>query len=116
MGSKTHWPVYVNSLAAACWVSSPSRRSTIRMARGEAQTIVENCGNTVILRCSGSEGGGTSRFASRLIGEREIVRVHQSRSRSPREWRSSVTSSEHHARKPRSYTARSSSCPTCRGI
>jgi len=57
---------------------------------------VENCGNTLILRCSGSEGGGTSRFVSRLIGEREIVRVHQSRSRSPKEWRSSGTSSEHH--------------------
>jgi type IV secretory pathway TraG/TraD family ATPase VirD4 len=41
---------------------------------GEAQTIVENCGNTLILRCSGSENGGTSQFASRLIGEREIVR------------------------------------------
>jgi type IV secretory pathway TraG/TraD family ATPase VirD4 len=64
--------------------------------QGEAQTIVENCGNTLILRCSGSEGGGTSRFASRLIGEREIVRVHQSRSRNSKDWRSSVTSSEHH--------------------
>jgi hypothetical protein len=42
----------------------------------EAQTIVENCGNTVILRCSASEGGGTARFASRLIGEREITREH----------------------------------------
>jgi type IV secretory pathway TraG/TraD family ATPase VirD4 len=41
---------------------------------GDAQTIVENCGNTLILRCAGSEGGGTSQFASRLIGEREIVR------------------------------------------
>src|SRR5215469_4909159 len=41
---------------------------------GEAQTIVENCGNTLILRCSGSEHGGTSQFASRLIGEREVVR------------------------------------------
>lgn len=40
----------------------------------EAQTIIENCANTLILRCSGSEGGGTSQFASRLIGEREIVR------------------------------------------
>ena len=36
--------------------------------------IVENCGNTLILRCSASEHGGTARFASRLIGEREIVR------------------------------------------
>jgi len=40
----------------------------------EAQTIVENCGNTVILRCSASEGGGTARFASQLIGEREVLR------------------------------------------
>jgi type IV secretory pathway TraG/TraD family ATPase VirD4 len=65
--------------------------------QGEAQTIVENCGNTLILRCSGSEGGGTSRFASRLIGDREVVRVQQSRSRNNRDFRSSVTSSEHHA-------------------
>ncbi|MGH8148386.1 MAG: type IV secretion system DNA-binding domain-containing protein, partial [Steroidobacteraceae bacterium] len=48
---------------------------------GEAQTLVENCGNTVILRCSGSEHGGTSQFASRLIGEREVVRRHIARSR-----------------------------------
>jgi type IV secretory pathway TraG/TraD family ATPase VirD4 len=41
---------------------------------GDAQTIVENCGTTLILRCSASENGGTSQFASRLIGEREIVR------------------------------------------
>src|ERR1700690_1841668 len=48
---------------------------------GDAQTIVENCGNTLILRCSGSEGGGTSHFASRLIGEREIVRRQITRGR-----------------------------------
>jgi type IV secretory pathway TraG/TraD family ATPase VirD4 len=65
--------------------------------QGEAQTIVENCGNTLILRCSGSEGGGTSRFASRLIGDREVVRMQQSRSRNSRDFRSTVTSSEHHA-------------------
>ena len=45
----------------------------------DAQTIVENCGNTLILRCSGSESGGTSHFASRLIGEREMVRRQTSR-------------------------------------
>ena len=44
-----------------------------------AQTIVENCANTLILRCSGSENGGTSQFASRLIGDREIVRRQISR-------------------------------------
>ena len=43
----------------------------------DAQTIVENCGNTLILRCSASEGGGTARYASRLIGEREVVREHR---------------------------------------
>jgi type IV secretory pathway TraG/TraD family ATPase VirD4 len=53
--------------------------------QGEAQTIVENCGNTLILRCSASEQGGTARFASRLIGEREIVRENITRGRSG-EW------------------------------
>jgi len=46
-----------------------------------ANRIVENCGNTLILRCAGSEGGGTSQFASRLIGEREIVRRQITRGR-----------------------------------
>jgi len=48
---------------------------------GDAQTIVENCGNTLILRCSASEHGGTARYASHLIGEREIVRTSLSRTR-----------------------------------
>ncbi len=48
---------------------------------GDAQTIVENCGNSLILRCSGSDNGGTSHFASRLIGEREIVRRQTTRGR-----------------------------------
>lgn len=56
---------------------------------GEAQTLVENCGNTLILRCAGSEHGGTSQFASRLIGEREVVRQQRSRGRdSHSSWRS----------------------------
>jgi type IV secretory pathway TraG/TraD family ATPase VirD4 len=46
---------------------------------GEAQTLVENCSNTLILRCSGSENGGTSMFASRLIGDREVLRRQESR-------------------------------------
>jgi type IV secretory pathway TraG/TraD family ATPase VirD4 len=46
---------------------------------GDAQTIVENCANTLILRCSSSENGGTSQFASRLIGEREVMRQQISR-------------------------------------
>lgn len=42
--------------------------------------IVENCGNNLILRCSASEGGGTARFASKLIGEREVLREHVTKS------------------------------------
>jgi len=56
-----------------------------------ARAIVENCGNTLILRCGASEQGGTAHFASRLIGEREIVRVHESRSRQAGSWESSRT-------------------------
>ena len=62
--------------------------------RGEADTLVENCGNTLILRCSASEGGGTARFASKLIGEREIIRQNISRSHHPREWRATTTASQ----------------------
>jgi type IV secretory pathway TraG/TraD family ATPase VirD4 len=47
----------------------------------EAQTIIENCSTALILRCSSSEGGGTSHFASKLIGDREIRRQHVSRGR-----------------------------------
>jgi type IV secretory pathway TraG/TraD family ATPase VirD4 len=47
----------------------------------DAQTIVENCGNSVILRCSASERGGTAEFASRLIGQRQVTREQFSHSR-----------------------------------
>lgn len=47
---------------------------------GAAQTLIENCANTLILRCSASERGGTSLYASRLIGDREVTRRHVSRS------------------------------------
>ncbi len=50
---------------------------------GDAHTIVENCANSLILRSSASEGGGTARFASSLIGDREILRTTHSRSRRP---------------------------------
>ena len=63
--------------------------------KGEAQTIVENCGNTLILRCSASEHGGTSQFASRLIGQREVVQISRSKSRSPSSFLPSITESEH---------------------
>jgi hypothetical protein len=68
--------------------------------KGEAQTIVENCGNSLILRCSASEHGGTSQFASRLIGQREVVRISRSRSRRPGEFLASVTEAEHRQIEP----------------
>jgi type IV secretory pathway TraG/TraD family ATPase VirD4 len=63
--------------------------------QGDAHTIVENCGNTLILRCSASEGGGTARFASQLIGQREVTHTTVSKSRRPTELFGSVTHSEH---------------------
>ncbi len=80
-GSRTRWRGCENSAVAASRVSSRSRRSQATYGAGEAQTIVENCGNTLILRCSASEHGGTSQFASRLIGEREVLRRQTSRGR-----------------------------------
>ncbi|MDP9087482.1 MAG: type IV secretion system DNA-binding domain-containing protein [Pseudomonadota bacterium] len=74
--------------------------------QGDAHTLVENCGNTLILRCAGSESGGTSQFASRLIGDREIVRCQISRGRdreaalSTRGARRSRSITEQHAMEP----------------
>jgi type IV secretory pathway TraG/TraD family ATPase VirD4 len=67
---------------------------------GEAQTIVENCANTLILRCSASESGGTARFSSRLIGDREVIRPAISSSRRPGEWRHTRSYSEQHVTEP----------------
>ncbi len=67
---------------------------------GEAQTIVENCGNSLILRCSASEHGGTARFASRLIGEREIIRLTRTRSRRAGELIPAVSETEHWQSEP----------------
>jgi type IV secretory pathway TraG/TraD family ATPase VirD4 len=52
---------------------------SIAQARGvygeaEANTIIENCNNKLILRCGASEGGGTARFASEMIGDRVVER------------------------------------------
>src|SRR5882757_5009068 len=68
--------------------------------QGDAHTIVENCGNTLILRCSASEGGGTARFASQLIGEREVLRSTVSRSRRYTEFLGSTSRSEHFSVEP----------------
>jgi type IV secretory pathway TraG/TraD family ATPase VirD4 len=62
--------------------------------QGEARTIIENCSNSVIFRCAASEGGGTARFASQLVGEREIIRTTRSMSRRYDERIGSITDSE----------------------
>jgi type IV secretory pathway TraG/TraD family ATPase VirD4 len=67
--------------------------------KGAADTIVENCGNSLILRCSASEHGGTSQFASRLIGQREVVHTTRSETRRP-SGEASTTTSEQRAIEP----------------
>ena len=62
--------------------------------KGTAETIVENCGNTLILRCSASERGGTSEFASKLIGQREVMHTTISTTRRSGQWGSSTSESE----------------------
>jgi hypothetical protein len=54
----------------------------------------------LVLRCSASEGGGTARFASQLIGEREVVHTTVSKSRRATEILGSVTHSEHRSVEP----------------
>jgi hypothetical protein len=54
----------------------------VKQVYGEgAQTIIENCGNLLLLRAGASENGGTAKLASELIGDREVERDDISRSR-----------------------------------
>jgi type IV secretory pathway TraG/TraD family ATPase VirD4 len=69
----------------------------------DSQTLIENCGTTLILRCSASEQGGTSQFAARLIGEREVIRRQTARAREGARLgsvRRSRTISEQHVLEP----------------
>jgi type IV secretory pathway TraG/TraD family ATPase VirD4 len=68
--------------------------------KGVADTIVENCGSSLILRCSASEQGGTSQFASRLVGQREVVHLSESKTWRPGEWSASRTRSEQRSIEP----------------
>jgi type IV secretory pathway TraG/TraD family ATPase VirD4 len=69
--------------------------------QGLAQAMVENCGSTLVLRCSASEHGGTSLFASKLIGDREVLRIANSVSNTSQGFlqgfRETRGQSEHHA-------------------
>ncbi len=82
---------------------------------GEAHTIVENCGNTLILRCSASEGGGTAKFASQLIGDREVRRITVSRSRRATELLGVTTRSEHFSIEPALLPSQIERLPDLRG-
>lgn len=54
----------------------------VKAVYGEgAHTIIENCGNLLLLRAGASDGGGTAKLASELIGDREVERDDVSRSR-----------------------------------
>lgn len=56
--------------------------SQVKQVYGEgAQTIIENCGNLLLLRAGVSEDGGTAKLVSELIGGREVERDDVSRSR-----------------------------------
>src|SRR6266853_4275494 len=64
--------------------------------RDERTSEVYNyCGNMLLLRCSASERGGTSEFASKLIGQHQVVHITRSRTRRSAEWLPSTTTSEH---------------------
>ncbi|MGY4395346.1 hypothetical protein ACVWZA_000507 [Sphingomonas sp. UYAg733] len=56
--------------------------SQVKQVYGEAaQTIIENCGNLLLLRAGVSEDGGTAKLVSELIGGREVERDDVSQSR-----------------------------------
>lgn len=56
--------------------------SQVKQVYGEgAQTIIENCGNLLLLRAGASEDGGTAKLVSELIGGREVERDDVNRSR-----------------------------------
>lgn len=65
----------------------------------DANTIVENCNTKLILRCNASEGGGTARFASEVIGDRVVERDETTTSRS--QGRNGSTSTTHAVREHR---------------
>jgi len=84
--------------------------------RSEAQTIIENCGNTLILRCSASERGGTSSFASQLIGQREVLRTTESRSRQPLRLLSTTTRTQHFSIEPAVLDSEIEQLPDLKGF
>jgi type IV secretory pathway TraG/TraD family ATPase VirD4 len=67
----------------------------VKAVYGEgAHTIIENCGNLLLLRSGVSEGGGTAELAADLIGSREVERDDVSRSRTQGRYTSRSTSTQ----------------------
>lgn len=65
----------------------------VKAVYGEgAHTVIENCGNLLLLRAGASDGGGTAQLASDLIGDREVERDDVSRSRTRGRFTSRSTS------------------------
>ena len=101
-----------------CVVLGLQSIAQVRAVYGEADahTIVENCDNKLILRCGSSEGGGTAKFASQVIGEREIERVEISTSRSHGKHSSTSTSeSRRRLREPAVLDSEIMQLPDCNG-
>ena len=73
---------------------------------GKAQTIVENCSNTLICAARPPRTAAPPRFASKLIGEREVIRPTVSRTR-----RGGLLRRTRSQRQPR-HTARDRKCCT----
>ncbi len=67
----------------------------VKVVYGEgAHTIIENCGNLLLLRAGVSDGGGTAQLASDLIGDREVERDNVSRSTTHGQFTSRSTSAQ----------------------
>ena len=67
----------------------------VKSVYGEgAHTIIENCGNLLLLRAGASDGGGTAKLASDLIGDREVERDDISRSQTRGRYTSRSTSTQ----------------------
>jgi type IV secretory pathway TraG/TraD family ATPase VirD4 len=73
----------------------------VRATYGEAEanTIVENARNTLILNSASSEHGGTAEFASRIIGDAEVTETTYSHTLGATDWIGSTTKSQRFAMK-----------------
>ena len=93
--------------------------TTTLYGKGPAEAMVENAGNSLILRCSAAESGGTARFASTLIGSREVTRATRSVSRSGggifSQGNETLSEGEHQAMEPAVLPAQIEQLPDCAG-